>query len=183
MLNELSCWYFDWSTIGTWVGGVGSATAAAIALWLARRDLRRREKYAKFLFSRDLSRLKQLEQLLKKSSGALEDLGIFGGAELPYDEDDLLRIEAHKNAGFKALSNLGRDLEYFGRSDRLFEYNPDTKDFSSLEAAVNGILKVLDEVDVYMGRSKFMEASSLIHGYTERLSNALQPYSQDLSTS
>ncbi len=183
MLNEISCWYFDWATVGTWVGGVGSATAAVVALWLAKRDQKRRESYAKFLFGRDLVRLRGLEQVLKKASNALEDLGIFGGAEMPYDEDDLLRIEEHQAAGFRALSGIRLELEYFGRSERLFEYNPGTKDFSDLETVVNGVLKLLDQVDAYMGRAKFMEASNSIFVYTAKLSKALSPYADEISPS
>ena len=36
MLNEVSCFYMDWNTLGTWVGGIGSATAAWVALTISR---------------------------------------------------------------------------------------------------------------------------------------------------
>ncbi len=49
MLNELSCWYFDWATVGTWVGGLATAGAAlwgvyvAVTAWNGEK-LRRRIK-------------------------------------------------------------------------------------------------------------------------------------------
>lgn len=37
MLNELSCFYFDWVTVGTWVGGVGTAGAALWGVFSVRK--------------------------------------------------------------------------------------------------------------------------------------------------
>lgn len=38
MLDALSCLYFDWGTAGTWVGGLGSAGAAIVAVHVARQS-------------------------------------------------------------------------------------------------------------------------------------------------
>lgn len=44
MLNAMSCWYFDWATAGTWVGGIGSALAALVALKVSYLTLQAQQK-------------------------------------------------------------------------------------------------------------------------------------------
>ena len=51
MLGTLSCWYFDWATLGTWVGGLGSAAAAFVAVYVLREGAAERQERKKALFA------------------------------------------------------------------------------------------------------------------------------------
>lgn len=171
-MDGLSCLYIDWANIGTWVGGVGSAAAAIVAIWSSKSETRRRAKYAAFLFRRDVERLTQIEDLLRKSADAMHERGIFGHHQHP-DEDEL---KSDEDAGFRALHSLASQLEYFGRSERLFEYNPGNREFADLEAAVNAILGIPEAVDRAFARSNRVVASDAMSHLLNQLSAALKPF-------
>lgn len=177
MLSEIGCLNFDWATVGTWIGGIGSTAAAGIALWLAKNDERKRRKYAEFLFKRDVQTLYQVEPLLVKAAAAMEELGLFGHHLHP--NADLLIVE--RDTGLQAIHGLLDRLEYFGRSERLFEYNPQTVEFANLEAAINAVLGIPTAIDYFMSVSDMMSASDAVHKLTKMLTEALKPYAQALS--
>lgn len=68
MLNEVSCLYVDWGTLGTWVGGLGAAAAAFAAVWAVRHESQRRKSYSRFLLEQDLRRLDSASESLKAMS-------------------------------------------------------------------------------------------------------------------
>lgn len=49
MLNAVSCWYFDWATAGTWVGGLGSALAAGAAVCVISKSNKQQDRRNKAL--------------------------------------------------------------------------------------------------------------------------------------
>lgn len=125
MLNGVSCWYIDWATIGTWVGGVGAAAAAWAAVWAVWRGERERENFAKYLFNKDLTRLEDIV-------GLIDTLPIFLNF---YDHAS----ESQRNEGMRMaaeimtkVSTLANQYEYFGHSEQQFHYRPKCDEFSTL---------------------------------------------------
>lgn len=171
MLESVSCWYVDWANIGAWVGGIGSAAAAIAAVWIARRDTTKRNKYAQFLFKRDIEKLIQLEVLLRQSAVAMEDLEIHRGEHL-----DEMTLKLMKDKGFEALGKLQTELEYFGRSDMLFEYNPATEDFAKLQSAIRYLEAIPDFVSITYDRFDGVAAAEAMLFILAQLTEALKPF-------
>lgn len=171
MLESVSCWYVDWATIGAWVGGIGSAAAAIAAVWIARRDTTKRKKYAKFLFKRDIEKLIELEKMLRQSAEALEEMAIYHGKH-PYET----AVKLKRDIGFEKLYKLPAELEYFGRSDMLFEYNPTTEDFAKLQSAIRSLEAIPAEVDITHERFDGVAASEAMLFFVEHLAVALKPF-------
>ena len=171
MLEAVSCWYVDWANIGAWVGGVGSAGAAIAAVWIARRDTTKRRKYAQFLFKRDVEKLSSLEVMLRQSADAIEDLEIHRG-----QHPDETTVKLIRDNGFAALSKLPHELEYFGRSDMLFEYNPATEDFAKLQSAIRQVQGIPDLVHITFDRFDGVAASEAMLTVVGQLAQALKPF-------
>lgn len=175
MLESVSCWYVDWVGIGAWVAGIGSAGAAIAAVWIALRDTTKRREYAKFLLRRDVERLFVLETMLRQSAEALEDLEIHRG-----EHPDETTAKLIRDNGFAALSKLPNELEYFGRSVMLFEYNPATADFVRLQNAIRYVQGIPDIVQITFDRFDGVAASDAMMSVVEQLAEALKPYAANL---
>lgn len=173
MLDTVSCWYVDWANLGAWTGGIGSAAAAIVAVWIARRDSSRRRTYAQFLFERDVEKLRLLEISLQQSADAMEDLEIHRD-EHP-DETAAKLIRDH---GFSALSKLPLELEFFGRSDMLFEYNPATENFTKLQNAIRQVQGIPDLVNITLDRFDGVAAADEMRRVTDQFAQALAPFSR-----
>ena len=174
MLNEMSCWVLDWNAIaavGAWVGGIGSAGAAIAAVWITRRDTAKRRKYAQFLFRRDVERLSELVILLRQSADAIEDLEIHRG-----EHPDETIVKLARDNGFAALSRLPNELEYFSRSDMLFEYDPATEDFAKLRSAIRYVQDIPDIVHVTTDRFDGVAAAGAMMAVVKLLAEALKPF-------
>lgn len=140
MLNEVSCWYVDWNAIGTWVGGLGSILAAAVAVGLAMKETRRRRDFARYLLTRDVVRLSELAALLRQSANAMNNFSSTSG-----DDEDAEILRDIGDKGLQSLTAMPNKLELFGRSDRLYDLGDTSTGFEKLNAAVN-VFFGLDEL-------------------------------------
>lgn len=177
MQNEVSCWYVDWNAIGTWVGGVGSILAAVVAILLATRETKRRRGFAKFLLIRDVKRLAVLVDLLRHSAEAMSNF-----ATVSHQEEQAEYLRDVGDKGLQALQALPSQLEFFGRSDRLYDFGGTTSDFEELNSAVNVILG-LDEILNWTFKYYDEDAAAQeIFKACTQLTQALKSYESDLAT-
>lgn len=167
MLNEVSCWYIDWSLIGTWVGGVGSAGAAIAAIFLSKNDAKRRQKYSKFLLQRDLGKLLKLQEQLEDTVKGLR-------AYLHSSEEDTFG-----QVGLKALRGLSSNLEFFGRSERLFEYDSGGDVFEELNSAVHALLELTDKLSLHFADASEDYKADVIRETLDRFGIALKKFSEE----
>lgn len=130
MLNELSCFYFDWSAIGavgTWVGGVGAVLAAVIALWIAQRDARQRRKFAEFLFRKDVGRISELLTPLKTMEKHLRNWRT-------HNENERHDIRSGYSQALQTFEKLVGSFEYLNQSNQQFYFRPQIEVVSRLIA-------------------------------------------------
>lgn len=132
MLKEMSCWHFDWATIGTWVGGLGSAAAACAAVWAVKHGVQRRKNFSKYLLKQDVKRLRIIVDYLFSIAEHLD--------AMKSDDHEFLKIsfEDVKNKFVKTL----REMEYFGHEAIQFEYHPVSTEFNNLKK----LFSTLDDV-------------------------------------
>lgn len=141
MLNEVSCWYVDWGTLGTWVGGMGAAAAAFAAVWTVRHGSERRESYSRFLLEQDLDRLDSASESLKIMSDWL------GMASYEHHET-AERVDWDKpyEDAKQRYKNLIREFEYFGNSEQQFVYRPPVAELGKVHVLMRGLNDQLDTI-------------------------------------
>ncbi|MBP7646534.1 MAG: hypothetical protein KA751_07245 [Comamonas sp.] len=159
MLDGVSCWYFDWATIGTWVGGLGAASAAWAAVWSVKRQEKSRKDFAKYLFRRDIG---TIQSLLERE--VLHSVASAFAGEQEMVTQDLVE-----------LRRISLQLEYFGKSDKLFAYSGEGKNFSELNAAVDELID-LDKFITWMEDAGFGgdELSESLYSLQNRLTKSIE---------
>lgn len=159
MLEGVSCWYFDWATIGTWVGGLGAASAAWAAVWSVKRQEKTRKDFAKYLFLRDTGVIHSLleREVLQTVASA------FAGQQEMLTQD------------LVELRRIALQFEYFGKSDKLFEYRGEGRNFSELNAAVDELID-FDKFITWMQDAGFggEEISESLYRLQDRLERSME---------
>lgn len=159
MEDSFGCMYFDWPTIGTWVGGLGSAAAAGVAVWISVRESKRRADYAMFLWKRDVDMLRPfVSQLIHVAESRirfefLDQSDVL--FEIKHEQEHDIWIEFEKK-----IKILAGKLEVFGRAERLFDLRERGVEFADVERAVNRLLvidKTADELGNMFGNDAAAE--------------------------
>ena len=170
MLNEVSCWYFDWATVGTWIGGLGAAAAAWAAVWAVKQEGKRRAKFAAFLFERDLIELRALVPVLNEFAGCLDEW------ETPNEDEHALTKNAMKNRK-NQIKRVVAQLKYFSSEAEQFEYRPKCQAFYALRSMYEELLTLDDDIQEVWYSNDVDAAFHCVIDVSKRLESALNQWS------
>lgn len=176
MLNQVSCWYVDWTAlgaIGSWVGGIGALLAAGVALRIANRDVRQRTEFAKFLLSKDLDRTADLISAFSSMEKHLRKW---------YEPNDDKRAEVRSaySAALKRAEDLIGGFEYLVSSDQQFYFRPHSESLPKLVAYVARLHRIGEfvgslsiQIDADVAADYVREKAQMLADLREPLMKAL----------
>lgn len=140
MLDTVSCWYFDWATVGTWVGGLGAAAAAWAAVSTTNKATERRINFAAYLLARDVEELTAALKKLESIERLLRDY------EHPNPNEHAI-IKSALIQQRKYFGQSVQQLRYFGSDIEQFEYRPQCIEFAALVNTYKDLLKLNDLIE------------------------------------
>lgn len=164
--------------LAAWVGGIGSFSAAVVALFVAGSEKRRSKKYAKYLFESDLRKLYPFVERLREVAKSMIAFSMMNSSEPDQEEAMEAERETWKYLE-KFFLNLSGDLEYFGKSERLFSYFQDSEKFKNLEIVVNELLEFNEKTNQLFRYVEEDEVAKYVNELADKLELRLKTFFPD----